>query len=84
MQPDYDTHGHPPNPPEGFYHGYSKGRMTEKDKGVLEAAFQGKHGWFWRNRTENVVRLSLKTKGNYSEFKRILYLFCFQLYISSI
>ena len=29
---------------------YTKGRGVAGDKGVLTAAFDGDHGWFWRNR----------------------------------
>ena len=45
---NYDTHGDPYDAPRGFYHGYGKGRATPKDQGTLEAAFDGKHGWFWQ------------------------------------
>jgi len=32
------------------YHSYGKGSEQTKE-GVIEAAFDGHHGWFWRNRT---------------------------------
>ncbi|MBG5702195.1 transmembrane anchor protein [Pseudomonas aeruginosa] len=56
---NYDTHGDPYNAPRDFYHGYGKGRSTPEDTGVLEAAFDGKHGWFWRNRTSKPVTVTL-------------------------
>lgn len=62
---NYDTHGDPYNAPKGFYHGYGKGKSTPEQQGVLEAAFDGKHGWFWRNRTGETVKLTLKTEGEY-------------------
>ncbi|PII37925.1 hypothetical protein T190_28850 [Sinorhizobium meliloti CCBAU 01290] len=46
---------------------YEKGRGTAEDSGVLEAAFDGNHGWFWRNRTSEPVTVTLKTDGGYSE-----------------
>src|SRR5690606_23590437 len=45
---NYDTHGDPFGAPRDFYHGYGKGRNQPSDTGTLQAAFDGKHGWFWR------------------------------------
>ncbi|MDH0624913.1 transmembrane anchor protein [Pseudomonas chengduensis] len=69
---NYDTHGDPYNAPREFYHGYGKGRATPEDQGVLEAAFDGKHGWFWRNRTSKPVTVTLRTEGNYIAIKRVI------------
>lgn len=49
---------------------YEKGRNVAEDRGVLRAAFEGNHGWFFRNRTEGVVTLTLRTRGDYLELKR--------------
>lgn len=69
---NYDTHGDPYNAPRDFYHGYGKGRSTPEDSGVLEAAFDGKHGWFWRNRTSKSVTVTLRTQGDYISIKRVI------------
>lgn len=69
---NFDTHGDPVNAPKGFYHGYGKGRGVPGDKGTLTAAFDGKHGWFWRNRSGKKVTLTLKTKGRYQAIQRVL------------
>lgn len=69
---NFDTHGDPVNPPAGFYHGYGKGRQSTGDEGVLEAAFDGKHGWYWRNRSKEDAIVTLSTKGGYSAIKRVL------------
>ncbi|MFZ2289778.1 MAG: transmembrane anchor protein [Halopseudomonas yangmingensis] len=69
---NYDTHGDPYNAPREFYHGYGKGRATPEDKGVLEAAFDGHHGWFWRNRSNKPVTVTLQTEGNYIAIKRVI------------
>ncbi|MDH1341737.1 transmembrane anchor protein [Ectopseudomonas oleovorans] len=69
---NYDTHGDPYNAPREFYHGYGKGRAAPEDQGVLEAAFDGKHGWFWRNRTSKPVTVTLRTEGNYIAIKRVI------------
>ena len=68
---NYDTHGDPVNAPKGFYHGYGKGKIETTQQGVLKAAFDGKHGWFWRNRTENPVTVTLLVEGQFSEMKKV-------------
>jgi hypothetical protein len=51
---------------------YEKGRAVPGAEGVLEAGFDGKHGWFWRNRGKADVTVTLKTEGEYSEIKRLM------------
>lgn len=67
---NYDIHGEPPNPPANFFHGYKKGRQVGSDKGELVAAFDGRHGWFFRNRDKQPVTIKLTTKGEYLNIKR--------------
>jgi hypothetical protein len=67
-----DAHGDPVNPPAGFYHGYGKGRQITSRDGEIQAAFDGKHGWFWRNRTDRVVILKLRTSGEYQSIRQVL------------
>ena len=68
---NFDLHGDPLNPPPGFYHGYSKGTARAADEGVLTAAFEGMHGWFWRNRGTEPVMVTLRVTGEYSELREI-------------
>lgn len=49
---------------------YEKGRAVSSDAGVLEAAFTGNHGWYWRNRGESNVKVILRTRGDYLEIKK--------------
>lgn len=49
---------------------YEKGRSVPGDEGTLEAAFDGNHGWFWRNRGKTDVTVTLKTNGVYSSIER--------------
>ncbi|EYR77585.1 transmembrane anchor protein [Shinella sp. 838] len=51
---------------------YEKGRGVAQDNGVLEAAFDGNHGWFWRNRTSAPVTVTLKADGAYTDIKRVM------------
>jgi len=61
---NYDTHG---DGPGIDYHGYAKGTNVDRLSGELVAAFDGHHGWFWRNRTDKDVQITLRTSGEYSE-----------------
>ena len=69
---NFDTHGDPVDAAKDFYHGYGKGRGASGDKGALVAAFDGKHGWYWRNRSGSEVTITLKTEGDYEQIKRVL------------
>lgn len=69
---NYDTHGDPIGAPKNFYHGYGKGKNANGDAGMLQAAFDGKHGWFWRNRSATEVTVKLKTNGAYDTIERVL------------
>lgn len=62
---NYDTHGDPWGAPREFYHGYGKGTSVPGHEGELIAAFDGLHGWFWRNRTGETVTVTLRTEGAY-------------------
>lgn len=69
---NYDTHGDPYEKPKDFYHGYGKGRQSPGAEGTIKAAFDGLHGWFWRNRSDAPVVIKLETNGNYIQIKRII------------
>lgn len=51
---------------------YRKGRAEAGDSGELTAAFDGSHGWFWRNRDDAPVELMLQVRGEYAELKRVI------------
>jgi hypothetical protein len=65
---NHDTHG---DNPTGAKHSFSKGREIERDAGELIAPFDGNHGWFWRNRTESDLTVTLRVSGEYRAVKRV-------------
>ena len=65
---NYNTHGDG----GGRSVEYEKGRGADAGEGELSAAFDGHHGWFWRNRSGNTVTLTLRARGAYSELKRTM------------
>lgn len=66
---NYDTHA---DAPGISYHGYGKGRESTGEQGTLVAAFDGSHGWFWRNRSGAPVTVTLRTDGAYTAIKRVV------------
>lgn len=67
---NFDTHGDGGTGGEST--SYEKGRGAAADEGVLEAAFDGSHGWFWRNRSDATVTITLRTAGDYAQIKRVM------------
>ena len=65
---NFDTHGDG----GGENISYQKGRGVGEDSGVIEAAFDGNHGWFWRNRTSDPVTVTVKTDGAYVDIKQMM------------
>jgi len=65
---NFDEHADSKNPPRD-YHGYRKGSAVAKDEGVLVAAFEGWHGWYWRNRGKETLTVTLRTSGDYQDIK---------------
>lgn len=49
---------------------YQKGRGSAGDEGRIEAAFAGNHGWFWRNRDDQSLTVTLRVRGAYSKLKQ--------------
>ena len=51
-----------------YHHTYSEG-SKDMDEGNLKAVYDGRHGWWWRNRTDQIVKINLQVEGNYSDFR---------------
>jgi hypothetical protein len=64
---NYDLHADG----DGSTTSYKKGRAQPGDQGEFEAAFDGWHGWFWRNRTGENVTLTIKASGDFAEMKKL-------------
>ena len=49
---------------------YEKGRGETSGEGSFETPFAGDHGWFWRNRDDAEVTVTLSLRGDYSGIVR--------------
>jgi hypothetical protein len=65
---NYDLHA---DRPSGGFHSYKKDKGVSADEGQFTAAFDGYHGWFWRNRSAEQITITLETTGEYREVKRM-------------
>ena len=64
---NFDLHGHGD---AGESASYDKGRGVREGAGTLTAAFDGEHGWFFRNRDRQDLTLTFEVQGGYSEFRQ--------------
>ena len=60
---NFDLHAHG----EGQSIDYDRGRGQTERAGQIEAPFAGEHGWFWRNRDDTAVTVTLQLRGTYAE-----------------
>ena len=65
-----DMHGEKPNAGDKFT-SYWKGQQLSGDKGTFVAPFDGTHGWFWRNRGNTPVTVTVKASGFYEKLARM-------------
>jgi hypothetical protein len=67
---NHDTHGEPDNAAPNTFHRYKKEKDVTGNSGEFSAVFDGQHGWFWRNRSDKPVTITLKTSGVYASIKK--------------
>lgn len=49
---------------------YERGRGQTSGEGSFETPFAGDHGWFWRNRDDEAITVTLQLRGEYSAIVR--------------
>lgn len=62
-----DMHGEKPDAAEGEFTSYWEERELEGGKGVFTAPFAGTHGWYWRNKGETPVSVTVRVTGFYKD-----------------
>ncbi|MCB2064603.1 MAG: hypothetical protein KDE25_14405 [Novosphingobium sp.] len=58
-----DMHGEKPDAAEGEFTSYWEERELEGGKGVFTAPFEGTHGWYWCNKGETPVSVTVRVAG---------------------
>lgn len=67
---NFDMHGEEPNAGERFT-SYWADKQKDSAAGVFVAPVEGTHGWFWRNRGDGPVEVTVKTSGFYEKLYRV-------------
>ena len=66
----FDFHGEEKGKPSSEFVSYEKATKGSAAD-AFEVPFEGTHGWYWKNKTEQTVQLQLKTQGPYIDLKRM-------------
>ena len=67
---NFDMHGEVLNAKKDEFTSFWKGREAPEGHGAFVAPFDGTHGWYWRNRGEQPVTVTVKTSGFYEQLFR--------------
>jgi hypothetical protein len=62
-----DFHGHEPDTNNDFWVRYEEQQSGTQGSGSLVAPFEGEHGWFWLNLSEQPVTIKLRLNGYYDK-----------------
>lgn len=60
----FDFHGEPKDAKNGYFKSYATA-TDSKASGSLMTPFEGIHGWFWENASDQPIAIRLNTKGVY-------------------
>lgn len=61
----FDFHGEPAGDTTGYFESFAI-TTSNSMKGSLTTPFEGAHGWYWKNDSEQAVTVSLTIKGYYT------------------
>ncbi|MCH8313601.1 MAG: hypothetical protein IID17_11515 [Nitrospinae bacterium] len=60
----FDFHGEPQGDTTGYFESYTVSTANNA-RGSFTASFEGSHGWYWGNKGQINIVVTLKTEGNY-------------------
>lgn len=60
----FDFHGEPAGDTTGYFESFTIA-TTNQMQGSATVPFDGSHGWYWKNTSNQDVMIELKTSGNY-------------------
>jgi hypothetical protein len=60
----YEMHAEPKGAAPGYAESFEKTRSLG-DSGSYTAPFDGIHGWYWQNRGQSEITVTLETRGSY-------------------
>ena len=60
----FDFHGEPEGDTTGYFESYTVS-TADKVRGTFNASFDGTHGWYWKNKSQAPITVTLRTQGQY-------------------
>ena len=66
---NYDSHGEASG--SSRLAQYDKGMGINQKQGEIRAPFDGTHGWYWRNRSGNEVKITISATGDFGSLKQV-------------
>lgn len=60
----FDFHGEPQGDTTGYFESYTVS-TAKSVRGSFTATFEGSHGWYWKNKGQTDISVTLQTEGNY-------------------
>jgi hypothetical protein len=60
----FDFHGEPQGDTTGYFESYTVSTANNV-RGSFNASFEGSHGWYWKNKGQTDIIVTLKTEGSY-------------------
>lgn len=64
----FELHGERLNATDGSFSSYEKG-TSAGEQGSFKAPFEGTHGWYWRNRTDQPVTITVTANGTFESME---------------
>lgn len=64
----FELHGERLDATDGSFSSYEKG-TSAGEHGSFKAPFEGTHGWYWRNRTEQPVTITVTANGTFENIE---------------
>lgn len=62
---NYNVHGEPTRSSDGPSYEYDKGLNATDKSGSITAVYDGTHGWYWRNRSDQDITLTITVDGEF-------------------
>jgi hypothetical protein len=60
----FDFHGEPQGDTTGYFESYTVS-TARSVRGSFTATFEGSHGWYWKNKGQTDISVTLQTEGSY-------------------
>lgn len=62
-----DMHGEKTNAGDGEFTSFWEEKQLSEARGAFTAPFEGTHGWYWRNKGETPITVTVRTTGFYKD-----------------